>query len=132
MLYDSPGGDLLRSMENLRREFDISEKNFHAVFCGRFQESGEEKVSFQLREIAYNGKIKNPALTQIIESGPDLVISYTERDNPEALFLREIIPAGLKAGRFEEKEINLSIKDEHTPEIFAEELLKYLKILKGE
>jgi len=132
LLYDAPGRDLLKSLESLRRGIGISEEDFHVVFCGSGDKAREDAVGFQLMDIAYNGKIKNQALMEVIQSGPDLVISYTEKNNPEALFLREVIPAPVKAGRFEEKEVNLSIDDGNNPEVFTEELIKYLKILKGE
>lgn len=132
LLYDSPDKDLLKSLEKLKRELGISEEDFHCVFCGSGDKAREESIGFQLKDIAYNGKIKNQALKEIIQSGPDLVISYTEKNNREALFLREVISALVKAGRFEEKEVNLSINDGNKAEVFTDELIKYLKILKGE
>lgn len=132
LLYDAPNEILLNSLERLIREFGIPEEDFHTVFCGSEDNVSEEAVGFQLKDIAYNGKIKNQALMEVIQSDPDLVIDYTEKNNREALFLREVIPAPVKAGRFEEKEVNLSIKDGNKPEVFMEELIKYLKILKGE
>lgn len=130
LLYDTQGGDLLKSLEKLRREFGIAETDFHAIFCGSGDKAKEETIGFQFKDIAYNGKIKNQALMEIIQAGPDLLINYTEKHNPEALFLREVIQAPVKAGRFEEKKVNLSINDGGKPEVFTEELIKYLKILK--
>lgn len=132
LLYDSPNEGFLKNLERLIEEVGIPEDDFQIIHCGTGNKTREEAVVFQLKDIAYNGKIKNQTLMEIVQSGPDLVISYTEKNNPEALFLREVIPAPVKAGRFEEKEVNLSINDGNIPEVFTEELIKYLKILKGE
>ncbi|WP_081212376.1 DUF6913 domain-containing protein [Salegentibacter sediminis] len=132
LLYDSPNEGILDSMTGLIKKVGIPEEGFQIIHCGTGEKIREEAIVFQFKDIAYNGKLKNQALMDIIQSGPDLVISYTEKNNPEALFLREVIPARVKAGRFEEKEVNLSINDGNRPEVFTEELTKYLKILKGE
>ncbi|HEY9184300.1 MAG TPA: hypothetical protein VIM94_03140 [Salegentibacter sp.] len=132
LLYDSPDERLIKNLESLKSGIGVPEEAFHSVFCGSGNKGMKDSVGFQLKDIAYTGRIKNQALMEVIQSGPDLVISYTEKNNRRALFLREVIPAPVKAGRFEEKEVNLSINDGKEPGVFTEELIKYLKILKGE
>lgn len=130
-LYDAPNAQALEYFEVLKTEFGISEDNFKAVCCGINNDIPEESIAFSFEDIAYNGKLKNEALKEVIASGPDLVINYTEKGNLEAEFLLKLIPAPVKAGRIDRKEINLSINDGNKPEVFTEELIRYLKILKG-
>ncbi|HSP11430.1 MAG TPA: hypothetical protein VLO29_02805 [Salegentibacter sp.] len=131
LLYDAPNEQAFKHFEILKTELGISEDNFNAVCCGINNEFPVERIAFVFEDIAYNGKLKNEALKDMITSGPDLVINYTEKGNPEAAFLLKLTAAPIKAGRFDEKEINLSINDGNDPEVFVKELIRYLKILKG-
>ncbi|MGY5850445.1 DUF6913 domain-containing protein [Salegentibacter sp. F14] len=130
LLYDHSGEGILKYTGRLKEELGIPEENFYQVFCNNGVSTREEAVGFQWKDITLGGRIKNPDLKEIITSGPNLVLSYTEKHNPKALFLREVISAPISAGRFEEKAVNLSIYDGNNPAVFTEELIKYLKILK--
>lgn len=130
LLYDHSGAGILKYTGKLKKELGIPQEDFFQVFCNNGVGTREEDVSFKWKDIAFGGRIKNPDLKEIITSGPNLVLSYTEKHNPKALFLREVISAPISAGRFEEKAINLSIHDGNNPGVFTAELIKYLKILK--
>lgn len=131
LLLDEPNKQALKYLERLKPEFGLSEENFNIISCGNSIEIPNDSLAFKLNEIGWDGNLKNEPLKGVIASGPDLVINYAEKGNSEADFLLKVIPASVKAGRYDEKEINLSINDGNQPEVFANELIKYLKTLKG-
>jgi hypothetical protein len=135
LILDSEDLELKESFQRLKEEMGVSDRDFHVITCKnkRLKNDIFHGPVFTHRDLSWNGKIKNGEVELFLEHDYHLLINYTEEENKLALLLVSLCRAALKAGRGTAAEdlLDLSIScPAGEPEVFIEELKKYLKIIK--
>lgn len=125
----------LKSFRLLREAIKLREDEVKIIIC---REKGSKNDLFEqtyisLKDFGWNGNTTDSS-SDFIDTEYDVLISFTASENKMADFLVSVARARLKVGRKSEDnegifDLNISA-DLTEPEIFTEELEKYLKILK--
>ncbi len=119
--------------QSLVKQFKL---NNEAINCLSFAEQSktENEGVFTKKSFSLLGKLKKQSAAQpFLEKKYDLLINYFNQDRPELLLVSSRVKTTLRIGfQLDEKRLNdldvLVQLDEH--ELFIQELVKYLKILK--
>ncbi|GAB2776233.1 DUF6913 domain-containing protein [Salinimicrobium soli] len=139
IILDSEDSELRDCFLNLKAEMGIGDLDFHIVTCKDKTAKNDifHGPVFTKKDISWSGKIKNGEVDLFLENQYHLVICFAEDDNKLALLLVSLCAAALKVGRasmeegVEDSVFDLSISASSAePQIFIEELKKYLKIIK--
>ena len=84
---------------------------------------------FNIHDFDTKGEIINNEIEEISSKGVDLLLTFAAEKNTTAHLLTAYFNAGLKVGRYQQNAAlyDLILQTEEDPELFVEELLKYLK-----
>ncbi len=133
ILYEKDQVNIANLRQNLTKQFKL---NNDAINCLSFAEQikTEDEGVFTKKSFSLLGKLKKQSAAQpFLEKKYDLLINYFNQDRQELLFVSSRVKTTLRIGfRLNEKRLNdlevLVPLDEH--ELFTQELVKYLKIIK--
>jgi hypothetical protein len=136
VLLDSENESLRHHFLALKEELGLRDNHFKVVICDdEKKEDLYQGLTFGLKDLSWNGKIRNGEIQSFIQQEIDILISFTKTDNKLAALLATVASAKFKVGRWEEPDsseifdlvISAGLEE---VEIFLTELTKYLKILK--
>lgn len=134
IILDSVEEGTVKPFLKLKEDLHLEQHEFNLVVCPK---KGVKNGIFEYPFITgadfnWNGRISDKA-SGFLEGQYDVLVSFTASENKMANFLVSVTRAGLKAGR--KKRVKNDIFDLYIsaelsePEVFIEELKKYLKIL---
>lgn len=134
VILDDLHDDSLNAFVQLKRDLNLEEKDFAVVVCGKKEAKKHisEYPVISMQDLGWSGKLSEEA-SAFLETGYDVLISFTEAENKMADFLVSVSRSRLKVGRKSIDEngifdLNISVGISE-PGIFTTELKKYLKIL---
>lgn len=135
ILLETEEETVLKPFLQLKQDLNLESADFKVVICG---ERGAKNDMFDypfisIKDFGWNGT-PNQETSAFLNIDYDVLISFTAEENKMANFLVSVTRARLKVGRkLHDKsdifDLNISAAIS-APEVFIEELKKYLKILK--
>ncbi len=121
-------------LEQLRKQFNIKSKNFKTLLYAENHQDIKDYsgLRYSLRDIDMKASIKNDELEQFTLERVDLLITFAEENNTAVHLITAFCKAGIKVGRYRKNEAlyDIILQAENDRELFAEELLKYIKHFK--
>jgi hypothetical protein len=134
IIFDFKNRKALSQLEQLKKQFNISDVNFKVVTYIR---NGGKPSNFEgeicsLKNVNFDGEINNEGMNQFTSESVDLLITFAEEDNAAVHLLTAHCRAGIKVGRYQQNValFDMIIQADNDAELFTEELAKYLKQLK--
>jgi len=134
IIFDLKNRKALSQLEQLKKQFNISDVNFKVVTYIR---NGGKPSNFEgeicsLKNVNFDGEINNEGMNQFTSESVDLLITFAEEDNTAVHLLTAHCRAGIKVGRYQQNValFDMIIQADNDAELFTEELAKYLKQLK--
>lgn len=134
IILDFKNRKALSQLEQLKKQFNISDANFRVVTYIR---NGKKPADFEgeiysLKNINFIGEINNKGMNELTPESVDLLITFAEADNTAVHLLTAHCRAGIKVGRYRQNVAlyDMIIQADNDAGLFTEELAKYLKQLK--
>lgn len=134
IIFDFKNRKALTQLEQLKKQFKISDINFKVVTYIRNgkKPSDFEGEIYSLKNINFDAEINNEGMNKFTSESVDLLITFAEEDNTAVHLLTAHCRAGIKVGRYQQNVAlyDMIIQADNDAELFTEELVKYLKQLK--
>ncbi|MCJ7757267.1 MAG: hypothetical protein MUP24_03905 [Gillisia sp.] len=134
IIFDLENRKALSQLEQLKKQFNISDANFKVVTYIRNgkKPSDFEGEIYSLKNINIDARINNEGMNQFTSESVDLLITFAEENNTAIHLLTAHCRAGVKVGRYQKNAalFDMIIQADNDAELFTEELAKYLKQLK--
>jgi hypothetical protein len=134
IIFDFENRKALTQLEQLKKQFNISDANFKVVTYIR---NGKKPSDFEgdiysFKNINFDAGINNEGMNKITSESVDLLITFAEENNTAVHLLTAHCRAGIKVGRYQKNEalFDMAIQADDNAELFTEELTKYLKQIK--
>lgn len=134
IIFDFKNRKALTQLEQLKKQFNISDVNFKVVTYirnGRKPSDFEGEI-YSLKNINFEAEINNEGMNKFTSESVDLLITFAEEDNTAVHLFTAHCRAGIKVGRYQQNVAlyDMIIQADKDAELFTEELAKYLKQLK--
>ncbi|MEP6262056.1 MAG: hypothetical protein ABJ092_10795 [Gillisia sp.] len=131
IIIDAKNKEALNILSELKKQLKIPAAGFKVIYVSPNKVKPEdlEATVFNLQDFDAKGEIINKELEEITSQGVDLLLTFAAENNTTAHLLTAYFKAGLKVGRYQQNAAlyDLILQTEEDPELFVEELLKYLK-----
>lgn len=135
LIIDAENFDSKREFTTLYNSFGIKEACFKIVVCGASNKVPEDidVAILDPKEVSVAGNFKSEAIRDFMKESFDFLICYFSKKNRIGTLLAAESHANFKIGNSPDDYgiYDVEIKAENT-EVFQQEVLKYLKILKKE
>ena len=134
VILDFPDVKVIDEFQEFRSFLGVEKEDFRIVLSesGRSGKIDFEGLVIGRSEIGLTGKFRSPEVRDFVNEDFDLLISFTKNESKLLDLIAEASAAFLKVSRREEGTLNYDLSiatDFNEPEVFVEELKKYLKIL---
>lgn len=135
ILLEAEAEMYLKPFLQLKQDLKLEQQDFKVVICREraVKNNNFEYPVISLKDFGWKGDLKE-ASSVFLDTDYDVLISFTSEENKMADFLVSVTRARLKVGRKmggENGIFDLNISAAlSSPEVFTEELKKYLRILK--
>ena len=124
----------IKVLSGLKEQFQIKDDRFKTLLYAEEHQIPKDftGLHYSLRDIDLKAAIKTEELKKFTSESVDLLITFAEPNNTAVHLITAYCKAGIKVGRYRKNEAlyNIILQAENDVELFAEELLKYLKNLK--
>ncbi|QED36385.1 hypothetical protein FK178_01005 [Antarcticibacterium arcticum] len=133
IIIDGKNEKALEVLGSLQKQLKIPASGFMILYnsANKSKPVDLEAVVFNIQDFGVKGEILNEEIEEISSKGVDLLLTFAAENNTTAHLLTAYFKAGLKVGRYQQNAAlyDLILQTEEDPELFIEELLKYLKHL---
>lgn len=134
VIVDYKNLNAIKVLSRLKEQFHIKENRFKTLLYAEEHQIPQnyEGLNYSLKHIDLKAGLKTEELKKFTSESVDLLITFAEPNNTAVHLITAYCKAGIKVGRFRKNEAlyNIILQAENDVELFAEELLKYLKNLK--
>ena len=131
IIIDAKNGKSLKTLSELKKQLKIPAAGFKVMYVStnKLIPADIEATVIHLQDFDSKGEIINKEIEEITSRGVDLLLTFAAENNTTAHLLTAYFKAGLKVGRYQQNAAlyDLILQTEEDPELFIEELLKYLK-----
>ena len=136
ILLDSNTIDLIENFRRLGEDLEEGLWETSMIYCGEQDQHQESDLfCFSLKDVSWNGRIKNKPVADSLNIGYEILIAFTSGENKSAGFLVSAMRADLKLGineRVFRNDLDLTIAvPVGEPETFLHETRKYLKKIRS-
>lgn len=134
VIVDFRNKKAIKVLSLLKEKLQIKNNRFKTLLYAEEHQIPEDYsgLNYSLKDIDLKAAIKTEELKKFTSEGVDLLITFAEPNNTAVHLITAYCKAGIKVGRFRKNEAlyNIILQAENDVDLFAEELLKYLKNLK--
>lgn len=134
VIFDFRNLKAINVLSQLKEKFQIEENQFKTLLYTEGHQIPKDYsgLTYSLKDIDLKAAIKSEELRQFTSESVDLLITFAEPNNTAVHLITAYCKAGIKVGRYRKNEAlyNIILQAENDVDLFAEELLKYLKNLK--
>lgn len=131
IIIDAKNKEALKTLSGLQKQLKIPAAGFKVMYVSANKVKPEDLdvTVLNLQDFDSKGEMINKELEEITSKGVDLLLTFAAENNTTAHLLTAYFKAGLKVGRYQQNAAlyDLILQTEEDPELFVEELLKYLK-----
>lgn len=124
----------IKVLAQLKEKFQIKESRFKTLLYAANHQIPQDYsgLNYSLKDIDLKACIKNEELRKFTSENVDLLITFAEPNNTAVHLITAYCKAGIKVGRYRKNDAlyNIILQAENDVDLFAEELVKYLKNLK--
>ncbi len=131
LIIDSKNEKAFQVLSSLQKQLKIPADGFKVLYnlTNKSKPGDLDACVFNIQDFDAKGEIINEEIEEISSKGVDLLLTFAAENNTTAHLLTAYFKAGLKVGRYQQNAAlyDLILQTEEDPELFVEELLKYLK-----
>ncbi len=131
IIIDTKNEKALKTLGGLQKLLKIPAAGFKVLYnsTNKIKPGDLDATVFNLQDFDTKGEMVSKELEEITSKGVDLLLTFAAENNTTAHLLTAHFKAGLKVGRYQQNAAlyDLILQTEEDPELFVEELLKYLK-----